>query len=265
MAYIQANFVSQSLMRTVTINAILPADKISVPGLPDAANPPYKTLYLLHGITGNYTDWVNNSSIQRWADDNNLAVIMPSGENMFYLDQPVTNAFYAQFVGEELVNITRKMFPLSSKREDTFIAGLSMGGYGALRNGLKYHKTFSRIGAFSAALLIDDMPGYTDENPLFCFRKSYIESIFGEIESVADSDKNPMWILKKLLEKKEPVPEIYLACGTEDFLLPNNQRFYEAAHKAGADIVYETWTGNHEWDFWNEAVRRFLVRLPLNN
>ena len=127
MALVQVDFFSEKLMRTVTINAIIPVDKkLNQP------NKKFKTLYLLHGIFGNYTDWVCGTRIQRWAQDHDLAVIMPSGENKFYVDNENSHEYYSQFIGEELVSITRAMFPLSQRREDTFIAGLSMGGYGAI-------------------------------------------------------------------------------------------------------------------------------------
>ena len=92
-------------MRTVTINAIIPVDKkLNQP------NKKFKTLYLLHGIFGNYTDWVCGTRIQRWAQDHDLAVIMPSGENKFYVDNENSHEYYSQFIGEELVSITRAMF-----------------------------------------------------------------------------------------------------------------------------------------------------------
>ena len=138
MAIIEVNFISQCLMRTVTFNAIIPADKFG----PQAAaqQKPFKTLYLLHGI-------------QAWAEANDLAVIMPSGENRFYLDDEKSGERYGEFIGRELVEFTRKLFPLSDRREDTFIAGLSMGGYGALRNGLKYAETFGCVAGLSSALI----------------------------------------------------------------------------------------------------------------
>ena len=135
----QSRFHFGSLKRTITINAILPTDKFVRPGTPKPEKKPFKTLYLLHGIFGNYTDWVAGTRIQRWAQDNDLAVIMPSGENGFYVDHPGRgDQLYGEFIGQELVQFTRDLFHLSDKREDTYIAGLSMGGYGALRNGLKY-------------------------------------------------------------------------------------------------------------------------------
>ena len=129
MAFIQVSFMSKTLMRTVPLQVILPVDKFTF-GQPEREEKPFKTLYLLHGIFGNETDWVHGTRIQRWAEEKNLAVVMPAGENAFYVDQPSIGAMHGQFIGEELVEITRKMFPLSRKREDTFIGGLSMGGFG---------------------------------------------------------------------------------------------------------------------------------------
>lgn len=137
MAIIEMNFISQSLRRTVTVNVIIPLDKKPLPGMPAREDKPFKTLYLLHGGYGNYTDWVNGTRIQRWAEEQNLVVVMPSGDNKFYVDIPDLGDYYGKFIGEELVEFTRKMFPLSHKKEDTYIAGLSMGGYGATVNGLK--------------------------------------------------------------------------------------------------------------------------------
>lgn len=127
MAFIQMNFFSQSLMRQVPVNIILPMDKLPAPGVPVREEKPYKTLYLLHGIFGNYTDWVNGTRIQRYAEEHDLVVVMPSGDNSFYVDQPKSNNLYGEFVGRELVEFTRKMFPLSHKREDTFIGGILYG------------------------------------------------------------------------------------------------------------------------------------------
>ena len=165
MALIQVNFMSKALLRTVTVNVILPVDKFSLTGNTKETEKQYKTLYLLHGIFGNYTDWIAGTDILRLAQARDLAVVMPSGENGFYLDQPEQGRNYATFIGEELVEITRKMFPLSRKREDTFIGGLSMGGYGAIRNGLKYSDTFGRILGFSSALhILEDVESNQNRN-----------------------------------------------------------------------------------------------------
>ena len=158
MALIQVSMMAQTLGRTVPVTVILPTDKMVFPGQPVREDKPYKTLYLLHGVLGSCMDWVAGTRIQRFAEDNDLAVVMPSGDNMFYLDHPESGNYYAEFVGRELVEQTRRMFPLSRKREDTFIGGLSMGGYGALRNGLKYHDTFGKIAVFAGAVHFYEYP-----------------------------------------------------------------------------------------------------------
>ena len=139
MALVKVDFFSESLMRTVSIQALIPVDKKEIEKEITNEKNTYKTLNLLHGIFGNHTDWVCGTRIQRWAQDHDLAVIMPSGENKFYVDNEKSHEYYSRFIGEELVEVTRQLFPLSLKREDTFIAGLSMGGYGAIINGLKYY------------------------------------------------------------------------------------------------------------------------------
>lgn len=212
MALIQVNFLSKTLMRTVPINVILPVDKLLFPGMPEREDKPYKTLYLLHGIFGNYTDWVSGTNIQRWAQENDLAVVMPSGDNMFYVDNPKLGNYYGEFIGKELVEITRKMFPLYRRRKDTYIAGLSMGGYGAIRNGLKYHDTFGYIAGLSSALIIDDIEKRTDDVQFFFESRSFAEGCFGDLTKVKNSDKNPKWLIKKLVEEKVDIPKIYLAC-----------------------------------------------------
>ena len=125
MALIQMNYLSKALFRTVPVQIILPADKISFETMDYRMEKgkKFKTLYLLHGLLGNYTDWVSGTRIQRWAEEKDLAVVMPSGDNAFYVNSVTPNNDYGEFVGKELVEITRRMFPLSEKREDTFIGG----------------------------------------------------------------------------------------------------------------------------------------------
>ena len=118
MALLQCTFFSQALMRTVPIQVVLPTDKALGPNAP-APKGPFPTLYLLHGIFGDQTDWVCGTRIQAWATERNLAVVMPAGENSFYVDNKKASALYGTFIGKELVDFTRRTFPLSTKREDS--------------------------------------------------------------------------------------------------------------------------------------------------
>ena len=264
MAFLQVNFVSKTLMRTVTINAILPVDKFSLDPNAVRVDKPFKTLYLLHGLLGNYTDWVNGTRVQRWAEAKDLAVIMPSGENGFYVDSPAQPwNRYGQFVGEELVEITRRMFPLSHKREDTFIGGLSMGGFGAIRNGLKYHETFGSIVGLSNAIhILEEGSQHMDT--------AYEEGCFGPFAAARESDKNPRWLIEKLAAEKkaDPVlalPRVFMACGTEDGLLGVNRVYRDLFREKGFDLTYYESAGGHTWDFWDQYIEKAINEwLPLD-
>lgn len=264
MAIVEVNFISKCLMRTVTFNAIIPADKFG-PAEEGAPQKPFKTLYLLHGIFGNYTDWVNGTRIQSWAERNNLAVIMPSGENRFYLDDEKGGEQYGAFIGQELVSFTRKLFPLSDKREDTFIAGLSMGGYGAIRNGLKYAETFGCIAGLSAALIFDRLQNSDNSAPVFTFRRDYYEAVFGDLDKVLGSDKDPQALVQMLKEQGRAVPKMYLCCGTEDELITPNRALRDFLVANGVDLTYEEGPGVHDWIFWDTYIKKVLDWLPLEN
>ena len=260
MALIQVNYMSRALMRTVTVNVVLPVDKFSFTADPAQEERPYKTLYLLHGIFGNYTDWVCGTNIQRLAEARDLAVVMPSGENSFYLDQPGKGARYATFIGEELVEMTRKMFPLSRRREDTFIGGLSMGGYGAIRNGLKYHTTFSRIIGLSSALhVLEDAENGISRNI------ANEESCFGDLKEAVRSDKNPRVLMERLASgDRSMLPRIFMACGTEDSLIDVNRLYRDRFVENGFDVTYHESEGTHSWDFWGRYIQTALEWLPLS-
>ncbi len=260
MALIQVNFMSKTLMRTVPIQVILPVDKFFAEEGTKTEEKPFKTLYLLHGIFGNYTDWVSGTRIQRWADEKNLAVVMPSGDNAFYVDQPAFANMYGEFIGKELVEITRKMFPLSHKREDTFIGGLSMGGYGAMHNGLKYHETFGYIASLSGAMHLFDNVEERDRGPL-----AFTDNFFGDIKEAAKSDKNPRVQIRRMKEASVEFPKVFMACGTEDFLLEPNRSFRDFCLENGVDVTYTEGPGGHEWDFWDTYIRKVLDWLPLED
>jgi len=263
MALAQVNFFSKSLSRQVTINAIVPVGSFYMPGMPVREKKPFKTLYLLHGIFGNYTDWLGGTRIAQWAEARNLAVIMPSGENSFYLDNEKSGAMYGDYFGRELVEVTRELFPLSGKREDTYIAGLSMGGYGAVRTGLKYHETFGAIAGLSSALVLDNAINATDDSPTIIGRRSYFESVFGDLDKLAGSDKDPKGLIDMLKSKNADLPAMYICCGTEDFLIEANRDYHRFLLDKGVEHTYVEGPGTHDWDYWDEYILKVLNWLPL--
>lgn len=258
MAYLQTNFFSKALKRLVTFNALIPMDTIEFPGRMEVQKGPMKSLYLLHGYTGNYTDWMSGTNIQELSLTYNIAVFMPSGENNFYLDDVEKGDLFAEFVGNELIAFTRKLFPISDKREDTFIGGLSMGGYGAIRNGLKYAHNFSRIIALSSALITRNIAGIPVDfkDPIADY--NYYRRVFGDLDQLLGSDKDPEALIMDLKKKNEDIPKIYMACGTEDFLLRENREYRDFLSSENVDFTYVESPGIHNWAFWHEYIEKAI-------
>lgn len=261
MAIIDVNFFSNSLARQVSYKAIIPVDGAIFPGRPAKEVKPFKTLYLLHGLFGDFTDWLVKSRIALYAEEHNIAVIMPSGENGFYVDHEAFRSYYGEYIGKELVEETRKLFHLSHNREDTFIAGLSMGGYGALRNGLKYYNNFSAIAALSSALIIDAAVTSTEENPFVFGKRSYFEAVFGNVEALKGSDKDVEALVKKIKQEGGAMPRLYLACGTEDSLIENNRKLRDFLVSEDIKHIYEEGPGVHDWKFWDEYIKKAVLWL----
>ena len=254
MALIQVNYMSKALFRMVPLNVILPVDKFDADTdryLMDKDRK-FKTLYLLHGLLGNYTDWVSRSRIQVWAEEKNLAVVMPSGDNSFYFRSRTPWNDYESFIGKELPEITRKMFPLSDKREDTFIGGLSMGGYGALRNGIVFSDTYSHVIGLSSALhIFDDL---SEEANL---------GLFDNLEEASKTNLNHMVAAAEMFENNAPVPRFYMACGRQDGFLKVNKDFRDYLKEKGADVTWDEEDAGHEWAFWDSQIKKVIDWLPL--
>ena len=139
-----------------------------------------------------------------------------------------------------------------------------MGGYGAIRNGLKYAENFGCVIGLSAALVHDTWKDADNSAPIFTFRRNYYEVIFGEYDKVKGSDKDPKALLLKLKEEGRPVPKMYLCCGTEDGLVTANRDFSDFLNENGVDLTYVEGPGKHDWVFWDTYIKKVLDWLPLN-
>lgn len=268
MAFIRIDLFSKCLMRTVPVTCIVPVDNVRYEGEPMRdPGKPYKTLYLLNGIYGNNLDWSLASDVFMWAQERNLAVIMPAGENKFYVDNASSGEAYGRFIGEELVDLTRRLFHLSDKRDDTFLGGLSMGGYGAMRNGLKYARTFGYIVSLSAAFITRDFVKSCTSNGIvggdYTRGEGFFRSIFGNPDTMDGGDTDCKALFDKNLADGIPNPRIYQACGSEDFLLDYNHDFRDFLKSRHADFVYDEGPGVHDFVFWNDYLRTALDWLPL--
>lgn len=255
MAIINTEYSSFALKGSTKLSVVLPVDPpMDMIHPPSYKQGPWSTLYLLHGIFGGSNDWLRKSNIEALSLQYGIAVVMPYGGNLFYLDNETTGVRYGEMIGKELIEVTRKMFNLSTKREDTAIGGLSMGGYGAIRNGLKYHDTFGAIMAFSSALIVEAYgAGEIDELALASVPKSYYSHIFGPENEMEGSDKDPIALAKKCINTDNR-PRLYIACGTEDSLYEANENYHEALKSIGYPHEWQFSYGAHDFDFWNRAV-----------
>lgn len=263
MALITASFMSKSLMRTVPVNIIMPTDKLTFPGQPEPSNEPKKLLVLLHGIFGNYTDWVTGTRVQAFAEAHDLAVVMPSGDNKFYCDSSTTGDRYGTFIGVELVDFMRKTFNVSKKREDTYIAGLSMGGFGAIVNGLRHPETFSCIAGLSSGLIKQGILNATDAPNQLMTATQYC-AMFG-IDNVKDYDgsENDYEALADKVASDPNKPKIYLCCGLQDGLIEPNRAYCDKLKGLGYDVTWAESAGGHTWEFWGEYIEKVINWLPL--
>ncbi|GAE29455.1 alpha/beta hydrolase [Alkalihalobacillus hemicellulosilyticus] len=259
MAMLQVNFYSKAMRREVTFNALIPLDTMEMPGREKDVQQPMRALYLLNGYTGSHTDWISFTRIRELSDKHRIAVFMPAGENHFYVDDEDKGALYGEYVGNEIVTYTRELFPISHRKEDTFIGGLSMGGYGAIRNGLKYAENFSKIIALSSALITykaqnadtDFNDGIADYN--------YFRRVFGDLTKLEGSDKDPEALIKRVKDAKVEIPAIYMACGTEDFLLDVNHKYRDYLNAEQIDFIYIEGPGEHSWAFWDEYIEKAIT------
>jgi len=263
MALLHVNFFSRALGVASAVEVILPEvdQGIGVTASGEAALP--KVLYLLHGYSDDQTIWQRRTSVERYAARHNLAIVMPAVNHSFYCNE-VQGERYWDYVSDELPRIMHTFFRLSDKPEDTFVAGLSMGGYGAIRNGLKYAENFGCIAGLSAALVHDTWEHSDNSSPAFTFRRKYNEAIFGPYEKVKGSDKDPKALVMKLIEEKKEIPNIYLCCGTEDGLISRSRDLRDFLIENNVPVTYEEGPGKHDWVFWDTYIKKILAWLPLN-
>ena len=257
MAFIRTQFMSQALTRAVSVSVILPSDAIT--GVPTP--PPYKTLYLLPGYSNDSLNLVTYLGLRKQAELKGIAIVVPDGYNAFYVDHPDRAENYATFVGEELVRTMRTMFPLSEKREDTFIGGISMGGYGALYVGGRFRTTFSRVISLSPAadprLLLSEEAGAV-------FAPGIFQNIFGDRDAFAKSEQNLEVLYGKTPAKE--LPAVFLTCGSEDIaVIESVRKFRDFMETTKVRFVYREKPGNHELEFWEDALDpafSFLADIP---
>ena len=259
MAVYEMNIYSQKLYRMVSAIGILPTDGqlFYADRKKECYERPMKTAYLLSGFSKDEKAWLYGSRLMRYCYKYNIAAFLPAGENSFYIDAERRGALYEQYVAQELVKYTRETFRnISDRREDTIVGGISMGGYGALYLGLRHPETFGSILSLSPGILTYDYPDHAEKLENMGFPMEYLSDVFG---NVGDIDKKGL-DLESLYQKKKSsgteMPHIYLACGSEDFVLDYSRKFSEFLKREKANFRYNETPGGHEWDFWEKHTEK---------
>lgn len=209
----------------------------------------FNVLFLLHGYTGNNTDWVRYTSIEKLAIEHKVMVVMPSINNSYYTNME-HGYNYFNYYTEELPNIISKMFKVTLRKENTYITGLSMGGYGALKAALSKPDQYNGVAAFSGVL--DITKAYVSDE-----RKDRMFPIFGNKETYNKNKHiHDLFLLSNNLKNKDL--NIYISCGTEDFLYQHNIDFHKHLKQNNIKHTYNELPGDHNWDFWGSEIKKAL-------
>ena len=221
--------------------------------LPTQGQPPYATLYLLHGLSDDHTQWQRRTRIEAYAEKHPIAVVMPDGFRHWYTDNERGRP-YGRYTAEEVVATAERYFPLDPRPAKRSIGGLSMGGYGAVRTALAYPGRFASAHSHSGALDHGRMsPGRAKGN----IDVEEFRAVFGD--APAGTDHDVVALARKRVEAGDPLPELLIDCGTEDFLIDDNRRVHAELESIGVPHEYREHPGAHDWDYWDEHVRDALA------
>ncbi len=249
MALLETRFDSQILGLSLGLNVILPEH-------PGAWAEPPAVLYLLHGLSDDHTIWSRRTSIERYAQDYNLAVVMPNVHKSFYCNM-THGSDYWKFISEELPMLVERWFNFSNDWKKTFVAGLSMGGYGAIKLALGCPGRFAAAASLSGAL---NLAAHIDDDWSESKSRTF-EAVFGDLRNLSGSGNDLIATLQTL--EKAPETDFYLCVGTDDFLYQDSLVFRDAATRAGLRLTYEESAGDHDWAFWDTHIQRVLDWLPI--
>ncbi|WP_315371324.1 alpha/beta hydrolase family protein [Paenibacillus xylanexedens] len=258
MALIKCDFYSDTLGLSTSMHVILPQQTHNQIGMENVTGKGlHPTLYLLHGLSDDDSIWLRRTSIERYVANLGIAVVMPQVHRSFYTDM-VEGGRYWSFISEELPALARSFFPLSDQREGNFVAGLSMGGYGAFKLALRKPDQYAAAASLSGAL---DMSAHMDRNASSALQQTELQRIFGP--EVAGTENDLIHLLKESQSSESPRPLLYQCCGTEDFLYEDNQTFRQACEQTNFELTYEEGPGEHEWGYWDAKIQDVLKWLPL--
>ncbi len=256
MAHLRVDFFSDSLSLSTTMTVLLPQQTTTQIGMSGAAaDGPPPVLYLLHGLSDDDTIWLRRTSVERYAAPLGLAVVMPQVHRSFYADQKAGGRYWT-FLSDELPALVSSWFRVSDRREDTFVAGLSMGGYGALKWALREPGRFAAAASLSGAVDVARLrtERVRPEDP------GMFERIYGD-SSPAGTDDD----LFELIARADPsaLPALHVSCGEEDELVEDSRRLVAACAAADVPVTTSFGPGEHDWAYWDDRIQDVLDWLPL--
>lgn len=248
----EQKLASKLMVREMPYRVIVPQ------GYDDKTNAAvkYTVIYLLHGLSGHYTNWADKTKLSEYATKHSFIIVMPEGNDGWYTDSvSVPNDKYESYIVKELIPEIDVRFRTLADRDHRMIAGLSMGGYGSLKFGLKYPEMFSLIGSFSGAL---GAASFNEKNAGPNIGKG-IDAIYGPDDSETRKANDIFKIVREITpEKVKALPYVYQSCGTEDFLFTNNRDFLTLLIEKKIPHEFREHPGGHTWEFWDDQVREFL-------
>jgi putative tributyrin esterase len=251
---IEDSLFSKSVNSYMRFNVILPANYYS-------NEERYTTLYLLHGYSGNQDDWVTRTGLIEYMKNYNIIIVTPDGKNSWYTNSPdMKNRNYEDYIMKELIPAVENKYRTLSTRHGRAIAGLSMGGYGAIKLALKYPGTFYYAASFSGAIQI---PGKIEEIAKTSTSKnspSALKEAFGETRS-SHWDKNDPFVLVDSLKNPLNIPYLYFSVGKDDRLLDANRALTDKLRIKGCLYEYHESPGIHNWIFWDKEINELLRKL----
>lgn len=250
MAQMELHFHSDALQHAASMTVILPERARTRIGMQGDRGDTFPTLYLLHGLSDDHTIWLRRTSVERYAARYGLAVVMPNAERSWYCDMAHGERYY-QHIAQEVPALCRSLFRgMSERPEDTYIAGLSMGGYGALKIALRSPGVYGGVASFSGALNVAERHWDTP---------AYWEDVFGARDAIRGSE-NDVYALAEQAARQGTVPSrCYLSCGTEDGLLDDTRRMRDLLLAHGVTPEYHEQPGEHCWDVWDDELERSLA------
>lgn len=244
---------SKLMDREMPFRVILPM------GYGDSANSAkrYPVIYLLHGLTGSHRNWTDLANLAEYAKTIEAVIVTPEGENGWYTDGATgPNDKYESYIVKELIPEVDRRFRTLAERKSRAMAGLSMGGYGAIKFGIKYPELFTVVGSFSGALGAASFP--VNERSPASMRSLTV--IFGAADSKTRQNNDIFKMVREITaEEVKALPFLYIDCGTEDFLFQNNRDFIDLLIEKKIPHEYRQLPGGHNWPYWNKQVQEFLA------